>query len=363
MALAAGRVLADAVGMPASATGPARAASDGYAVRAADCDGASAYNPLLLAWTAPGSAVLPLGAACPVAAGWALPVGAEAVLPFEAAERIGDWLAVMAPVAVGAGVDRRGLGRLPGAPVLPPGRRLGSADLAGLALLGITAVSVLPRPRVRLIVPGAKSGLDALTPLLTSVLVRDGAVVHPVVLGGASEAALRDALSIGWTGLTVMAGRSGAGPDDMAAAAVQGCGGRLALHGFALQPGGSAGLGALSGQPVILLPGEPFACLTAYDLLAARLVRRLGGLAAWPYDAVVATLARKIASGIGLTELVPVRVADGRAQPISADPGGDALMADGFVLVPEASEGHAPGARVRVHLYEPTGRGSDIPLP
>ena len=363
LARAAGRVLADAVTTPASVPGPARAASDGYAVRAADCDGASAYNPLMLAWMAPGGALLPPGAACPIAAGWTLPAGAEAVLPFEAAERIGaDWLAVMAAVAVGAGVDRRAPG-LPGTVVLPPRRRLRPAELAGLAVLGVTTVAVRPRPRVRLIVPGAKYGADVLTPLLTSLLVRDGAAVEPVVPGGPSEAQLAAALSPGWSGVTLIAGRSGAGPDDAAAAAVQARGGRLDLHGFALQPGGSAGLGTMRGQPAILLPGEPYACLAAYDLLAARLVRRVGGVAAWPYEAVTLTLDRKIASSIGLTELVPVRVAGGRAQPVSSEPGGGALLADGFVLVPEASEGHASGASVRVHLYDQADRGSDIPLP
>jgi molybdopterin molybdotransferase len=70
---------------------------------------------------------------------------------------------------------------------------------------------------------------------------------------------------------------------------------------------------------------------------------------------VDATLDRKIVSAIGFTDLVRVRMARGRAAPLgSADQGGlaSAVRADGFLIVPETSEGYPPGSSVRVHLYE-----------
>lgn len=80
---------------------------------------------------------------------------------------------------------------------------------------------------------------------------------------------------------------------------------------------------------------------------------------AFPYSAIDAALDRKIVSAIGFTDLVRVRVAGTRAAPRavplgSADSGGlvSAVKADGFVVVPEASEGYAPGSSVRVHLYD-----------
>jgi molybdopterin molybdotransferase len=114
----------------------------------------------------------------------------------------------------------------------------------------------------------------------------------------------------------------------------------------------------------MLLPGEPLACLVAYDMLAARLVRRLAGAAtALPYKVVERELARKIVSGIGSMEIVLVRLAGNQALPIGADAGlAGAVLADGFVVVAEASEGHPAGARVRVHLYDtrPPGTAQDI---
>ena len=360
---AAGRVLAAEITVPLRLPGPARAALDGYAVRAADCDGANAYNPLVLGWRE-GVAVLPQGAASPVAAGWPLPSGADAVLPFEAAERTGaGWLTVLAPVAVSAGVDHRGHGLQPGATLLAAGRVLRPQDLACLGALGVGAVPVLQRPRVRLLVPGPKSGADVLTPMLLSLLARDGADIEALPLKGQGEQGLATALSQPCSGITLIAGRSGAGPDDLAASAVRACGGRLAFHGVALQPGGSAGLATLSAAPLILLPGDPFACLAAYDMLAARLIRRLSALPASPYAVASFVLARKIVSGIGLAEIIPVMIAGNLAYPVSGEHGVGALRADGFVMVAEAAEGYPSGTAVPVRLYGAPETGPDFAYP
>jgi hypothetical protein len=86
---------------------PPRAAENGYAVRSADCDGADAYNPLLLSLLEPGTGELASGFACLIASGLALPSGADAVSPFEAAQPVSARsLEVLAPVASGTGIDR-----------------------------------------------------------------------------------------------------------------------------------------------------------------------------------------------------------------------------------------------------------------
>jgi molybdopterin molybdotransferase len=105
---------------------------------------------------------------------------------------------------------------------------------------------------------------------------------------------------------------------------------------------------------VVLLPGEPLACLIAYDMLASRLVRRLAGAETVSLCSTVeCELARKIASGLGMTEIVPVALNDGRALPIGVEGGlAGAIRADGFVVVSDASEGYPAGGRVRVHLYD-----------
>src|SRR5205085_11318917 len=122
--------------------------------------------------------------------------------------------------------------------------------------------------------------------------------------------------------------------------------GELTFHGVALRPASPAGVGFLGGRPVFLLPGNPVSCLCAYDLFAGPAVRRLGGRpTALPYRTARLPLARKIASAVGRVDYVRVRIHEGRVEPLATS-GASVLSsttkADGFVLVPRDSEGHAP---------------------
>jgi molybdopterin molybdotransferase len=134
--------------------------------------------------------------------------------------------------------------------------------------------------------------------------------------------------------------------------------GELVIHGIALRPGETVGLGhTRSGVPIVLLPGSPAACLFGYEMLAGRGVGRLGGRNPnLPYRSRLMHTARKLISTIGMTEIVPVRCpARDIVEPLPSF-GETGLMAavaaDGFVIVPEASEGHPDGALVTVYLYE-----------
>ena len=58
---------------------------------------------------------------------------------------------------------------------------------------------------------------------------------------------------------------------------------------------------------------------------------------------------------MGRVDYVRVRVENGQVEPLATS-GASILSsttrADGFVLVPRDSEGHAPGERVTVYLYD-----------
>ena len=348
---AAGRVLSSALAGRKDVPSADCAAVDGYAIHAADSEGASDYNPLTLALVdLPDGGALPPSSACVAVAGTPLPLAADAILPFDTADATGSGtLDITVAAARGTGVDRRGSELREGAEILPARRFLRPPDVALLGSLGIVEVDVVRQPRVGLVVAGAKGGGDALTPALRALVARDGGVV-----AGCGQAALAGAVA--GADLVLVAGRSGAGVDDAAAAGIRASGGRLSFHGVAMRPGDTAGLGQLGNVPVVLLPGAPLACFAAYDMLAARAVRRMAGLPALPpYPMADAVLDRKIVSSIGFTDLVRVRMSGGHAFPLgSAESGGLASLvrADGFVIVPEASEGFAPGSVVRVHLYD-----------
>src|SRR5262249_22177045 len=107
---------------------------------------------------------------------------------------------------------------------------------------------------------------------------------------------------------------------------------------------------------VFLLPGNPVSCLCAYDLLAGRAIRRLGGRSPeLPYRKICLPLAEKIASAVGRVDYVRVNIVGGRVESIAVS--GAAVLstttaADGFVLVERDLEAHAPGEVVEVHLYD-----------
>ena len=74
-----------------------------------------------------------------------------------------------------------------------------------------------------------------------------------------------------------------------------------------------------------------------------------------PYRTQRLPLAGKIASAVGRVDYARVRVADGQAEPLAVS-GASILstttLADGFVLVPQDSEGYPSGEIVTVYLYD-----------
>jgi molybdopterin molybdotransferase len=356
---AAGRILAAPITAQEDLPRADRAATDGYALRAAETVGAGDYNPLLLA-SHDGPGALPLGSASLIASGTALPAGANAILPFEAARRSDTTIEIFAAVAEGIGVERRGQHVPAATPLFAPGRALRPQDFGLLALLGFSRVSVVRRPRIRLVIAGAKSDkggtlTDANGPMLRALIARDGGDVEMAGATPRGRTALGETIAAPGADAVIVAGRTGTGADDEAPLALADMG-KLVLHGVALRPGGTLGLGSVGAIPVLLLPGDPLACLCAYDLLAGRLIRGLGGASPeMPYNTREIEIGRKIVSNVGVVDLCRLRLVDGRAEPVgTAESGGlvSATRADGFALVPETLEGYAPGSSVTMYCYD-----------
>jgi len=365
---AAGRVLCEDVLAEADLPPFDRAAVDGIAVRADETVGASTYNPLLLRLAAGGAGDLAAGTAVRVCAGDPLPRGADAVVPLDHVEAGEEGAcAVIEPAVGGNEVERAGSLGARGSILLAAMRQLRPGDIGALAAAGRARVAVVGRPRVRCVLSGAvaEAGTppapgavhDGNGPMLRSLIERDGGVGAELRRVERKREALRAALEPPGVDIVLVAGGTGRGGNDHAAAALAEAG-ELAIDGVALRPGATAGIGRTkAGVPVLLLPGTPAACLCAYELIAGRAIRRLGGRnPALPLVSRTMTAARKIVSEIGVTEVVPVRCAN-RAEvepmPSFAAAGLRAVTeADGFVVVPEGSEGYQRGAMVTVYLYD-----------
>jgi molybdopterin molybdotransferase len=325
-----------------------RAALDGFAVLASASLGASAYNPLQL----------PLIA---VASGDPLPAGTDAVIPLELAETNGRaCVEVIEPVAPGDNVTREGAIATNGATLVSAGTRLAAPHIGLLRSGGLSEIPVVRRPRVRMLVSRPTKGgawEESNTPMIGAAIERDGGVIGECVAVERDRMAIRAALVDAEADIVFVIGGTGLGINDHSAAALAEAG-ELAIHGVALRPGETTGLGrTVSRVLVVLLPGPPAACLWSYEMFAGRAIRRLGGRSAdLPYRSRQKITVRKIVSVIGMAEICAVRRGPGdtvEPMPSFAEIGLMAAVgADGFVLVPEGSEGYSQGARVTVYLYQ-----------
>jgi molybdopterin biosynthesis enzyme len=125
--------------------------------------------------------------------------------------------------------------------------------------------------------------------------------------------------------------------------------GTVEVHGIAISPGETTAFGIATGRPVLLLPGRLDAAIAAWLTVGRGLLARLrGGGDEEPFT--MATLTRKVSSTVGLTELVLVRLTAEGAVPLAAKylPLTAFAHADGWIIVPAASEGYPAGATVLV---------------
>jgi molybdopterin molybdotransferase len=371
--MAAGRVLANPVVSEVDLPGFDRATMDGYAVAAESTEGATSYNRLplvVIGDSLPGQPFhgsVGIGQAVRIMTGAPLPPGCDAVLPAEWVENVAapaDTVSALSAVSPGKHVGRRGEDSFQGTTLFQPGRVLRPQDLGLLSSVGVGEVLVCSRPLVRLVVTGNEllpSGsqphgyriADANGPMLAALVERDGGRVDFPGLVPDEHDAILNALHAE-ADVIIVSGGTSVGIEDLAPTLLARHG-DLAIHGIAMRPSSPTGLGRIGHRLVFLLPGNPVSCLCAYDFFAGRAIRALGGRTkVWPYRPMRARLARKISSPIGRLDYARVQVVDGAVEPLAI--GGASVLssttrADGFVIVPDDSEGFAPGTEVEVWLY------------
>lgn len=369
---AAGRVLAETVVSQVAVPSFPRAMMDGYALRAADIAGATTYQPQplrVVGQAFPGRACsvrVETGQAVQIMTGAPLPEGADAVLQAEKVQREDDRVLAIADVPPGKHVGLRGEDIACGDTVLHEGRRLRPQDLGVLSSVGFSRVPVVRRPRVHIVVTGNEllpAGTpahgchiaDANGPMLSALAARDGAIVTRDGIVPDDPEAIGRALQQD-TDVVLVSGGSSVGQEDHAPVLVARLG-SLAIHGIAMRPSSPTGMGTIGQRLVFLLPGNPVSCLCAYDVFAGRAIRQLGGLSPdWPYPCVRLPLARKLVSVVGRWDYARVRLAGGQVDPIAISGASilsSATRADGFVVIPDDSEGFPAGHDVDVFLYGP----------
>jgi molybdopterin biosynthesis enzyme len=208
------------------------------------------------------------------------------------------------------------------------------------------AVDAARRPRLRVVnVPG---GTITAT-LIANSLRETGATVVFAEPATRDRAAVAELLDGRDCDLVIIVGGSGAGRTDAAVIALAGRG-EVIAHGLALQPGRTAAVGLIGSTPVIAVPGAPDAALAVWWTLVLPALDRLTGR---QRAAVTRPLARKIASQIGIAELVLLGEKEGAWMPLAIGdlPFATIAKARAWLLVPGFSEGYAAQTPVDAYVW------------
>lgn len=329
-----GVLAADAV-VAAALPAAALALRDGWAVRSDEVMDAGSYAPAPLAekpaW---------------VEAGAALPAGTDAVAPPDAVTCRGGMAEALAPVAPGDGVLLAGADAAAGTVLRHAGERLRRIDVAALTAAGLDRIAVR-MPRVRIVRAGpADAVIDAAVDLVARAAESMGAM--RLMPSGSTHDSLDDALRADDADAVVVIGGTGSGRRDDSVRALARHG-RIAVHGIAVSPGETAAFGDVSRRAVLILPGRLDAALAVWLVLGVPILACLSGCTV-SEAATEETLSRKVASALGLAEVVPVRRNGGTVERLASGYLSLSALAqaDGWILVPAESEGYPAGTRVAV---------------
>ncbi|HEU4631551.1 MAG TPA: gephyrin-like molybdotransferase Glp [Gemmatimonadaceae bacterium] len=373
-----GRVLATAQRAPLTLPAWDNSAMDGYAVRAADVWGATPDAPVRLrvletvaAGRLPARPVGP-SEAVRIMTGAPMPVGADCVVRVEDTDGGTDVVVVRDGRDAGRNVRPRGEDVHEGEVALPAGTRLDGAQLALLASLGCTHVSVTRFPRAAVLGSGdelvpAHRAVEARTSArvvasnghaLLAAIRRDGGL--PLDLGivpddpAAIAERARDAESCD---LLITTAGASVGAFDYTQRALGALALELAFWRVAVRPGAQTAFGrlrALGGMRWLGLPGNPVSAQVTYELFARPLLRRLLGHANPHRASVPVTLDAPVRTPGGVTHLLRavVRVRDDGFHATPTGPQGSNLLtstarANALLVVPPETPRLEAGARLQ----------------
>ncbi len=411
------RVLAESIESSRDLPAWDNSAMDGYAVHAEDIVGATPERPVRLSVVgevrAGGSPDidLPPGCAVRIATGARVPASADAVVPVEntiAVEAGGGRLSADAPgsgslsstgfranepiqeacfvtsgVNPGAHIRRRGEDVCAGVHLLEPHRRVGPAQIAMAAAVGLGSLPVHRRPVAGVLSTGDElrsvgqdlgdSGIsDANRPGLLAMCRESGALTVDLGIAADSLEALLGTLrpALERVDVVIVSGGVSVGPYDVVRAAFEALG-RVELWRVAIQPGKPFAFGRSmprnsDGRQVLLfgLPGNPVSALATFHLFVRPALDRLSGLPSPTVDADRAITEDRMCKSAGKRGFLRVTVGrdehgslvrdgQGRLRVRLAGRQGSHVLsamaaADALAVVPEAIDELEPGAEVEI---------------
>lgn len=350
----------------------ARSAMDGYAVRAADVVPGRALPIAARVVAGDPIATHRTGSATAIATGAALPLGADAVLPWEDVTLLDERIVPSCVCESGDHLFPPGDDARRGDVLAEAGEPLEAGTLALLAAAGHAEIAVRRRARVRILCTGDELVDVAERPapgrvresngvLLRALACGRGADVVDVARAGDDPAALALALRRALRDVDVLITTGGAshGPRDGVKPALDAAGARFFFRSVAVRPAKPVALARAGDAIVAVLPGNPSAAFVAFHLFVAPLLDALAGRDPEP-DAVTAALAGTVHAKAERTYAVHVRVVADAGRLVAevlenqcSSLVGNAARANGLALLPPGARAYGDGDPVPVRLVAP----------
>lgn len=372
LAEAGGRFLGEDISAPEDVPAFDRSLVDGYAVRIASIQHASATAPAILPLQARvdmgrQAPTLEPGAAVYVPTGGMLPEGADGVVMLEYARELGGDVLLQREVYRGENCSFRGEDIKQGEHLLPFGRRIGRGELGVLAALSKAQVQVIKRPRVAIFSTGDELvGIDDPMEkgqirdvnrysLTQAVQEAGGEVVLTRILRDRLDdflQALNEAKAM--ADISLISGGSSVGAKDFTQQAIETISGQdVLINGMLIKPGKPTLAGVADQHLIIGLPGHPVSAIRVFDALVEEYLRRHYGFDLIHYSTSAITR-QNFPSSPGQRTYHSVRlITEGdeeKVDPLFSKSAwiSELIRSDGVVVMDEAVEGLEAGTRVRV---------------
>jgi molybdopterin molybdotransferase len=359
-------------------------AMDGYAVRASDTSGARESSPVELevigevqAGGPPGRDVEP-GTSVRIMTGAAVPPGADGIVPVEHTSESDGVVSVNEPTSPGRHVRPAGDDIGAGAVAVRRGTELGTGELALLASLGLSPVTVVRRPRVTILVTGDELVApeadvapgcirDSNTVALRALAIEAGAEIVGSERVPDDRGATLDAFRRAAAGsdLVISSGGVAVGKYDFVKDVVQELG-HIDLWRVAMQPGKPVVLGAVGDTPFMGLPGNPVSIHVGFEQFVRPAIRRMRGCRSLLRPTLEASLASELEKPPGRLHFVRVRLASGPGgwQAVPTGPQGSHIQSSlvdchGVARFPSEATRLEAGEMVTVEVWKlPDGEGA-----
>jgi len=354
----------------------ASSAMDGFAVRASDVAGATPTSPVELKIV--GRAMIGRlpettvggGEAVRIATGAPIPGGADAIVPIENAEVLGETVRLFDGPPVGRHVRPAGEDVREGQMLVHAGKRLGPPELGLLANAGFPHPLVHPRPRVVVLSTGDELVPPTLTPEYGQVRDSNAYTIFGAIREAGATPMLAgivrdDVEQLRETVVShliqadafVSSGGVSVGERDVVKAAFFKRG-DLDFFKVAMQPGMPQGFGHIEGKPYFGLPGNPVSVFVSFEMFIRPALLKMMGRTQLFRPEITATLTGDVRGPVGKTQFARVNVVrtpDGWTAEPTGERGSNLIStvarANGLAIVPAGTETARAGERVKVMLF------------